>query len=138
MNENQANRSEDMSTQREGMREIVDRTGEIALAKELSGSGEIFPFPGLNPDAYLKLKTDEDALADYGIPIEIASIDETIRRLADEGMKVVLGKNPETDNIYILPAQSNNIERDSVLPKSLRVVEGMDARLRELILLNRR
>lgn len=138
MNENPANRSEDASSQGEITREVIDRTGEIALAKEISESGEIFPFQGLDPDAYAKIKASEEEFAAYDIPIEIAPIDEIIRRLAHEGMRVVLGPNPETGNIYILPKDSHNTGRDSILPKSLRITEDMDGRLKRLILLNRR
>jgi len=113
------------------------RKQEIALAHELAESGEIFPFPGIDPDAYAKLKADEEEFASYDIPIEIAPIDEIIRRLTNEGMKIVLGPNPETGNIYILPKDSHNTGRDSTLPKSLRIIEGMDARLKALILLDR-
>lgn len=113
------------------------RKQEIALAHELAESGEIFPFPGIDPDAYGKLKADEEEFAAYDIPIEIAPIDEIVRRCTVEGMKIVLGPNPETGNIYILPKDSHNTGRDSILPKSLRIVEGMDARLQRLILLDR-
>ncbi|MBI2053580.1 MAG: hypothetical protein HYT41_02460 [Candidatus Sungbacteria bacterium] len=130
--------NENIPNQREGEGFIGEtRKQEIALAHELAEGGEVFSFPGIDPEAYAKLKADEEEFATYDIPIEMAPIDEIIRRLADEGMKIVLGPNPETGNIYILPKDSHNTGRDSILPKSLRIVEGMDARLKALILLDR-
>jgi hypothetical protein len=104
----------------------------IDLAKELSESRERLPFPGVNPYSYQKLKADEDEFPGYATPI-----DELIHRFKREGMKVVFGNDPESGNVFILPSGSDDVENDSILPKHLRVVESMDKRLKELILLYR-
>lgn len=104
----------------------------IVLARELSASQENFPFPGLEPEAYAKIKISEDEYPGY-----VAPIDERMERLVNEGMKVVPGAHPESGNVFILPAQSNDSENDSVSPAVLQTSEGMDPRLKELILLCR-
>jgi hypothetical protein len=104
----------------------------IALSKELSESGESFPFLGINPYSYQKLKADEDEFPGYAAPI-----DELIHRFKREGMKVVLGNDPESGNVFILPRGSDDVENDSIFPKHLKIGKNMDKRLKELISLNR-
>ncbi len=104
----------------------------IALAKELFESNETFAFFGIDLESYLKMKAGEAEDPGYTTPI-----DENIERFENEGMKVVQGKNPQSGNVYILPAGSTDIEMDSISPRQLKVKEGMDPRLKELILLSR-
>jgi len=104
----------------------------ISLAKELFESQEVFPFPGVDPESYSKMKSGEIEDPGYTTPI-----DEIIERCKNEGMKVVLGKNPQSGNVFVLPAQSDNIEIDSISPKRLQLSEGMNEYLKELILLVR-
>lgn len=104
----------------------------IALAKELSENSEEFPFPGIDPDSYLRLKAVDEELPGYVTPI-----DELIKRFEDEGMKIGLGKNPESGNIYILPSGSDDIENDSISLKDLQIKGITDEKLRELILKNK-
>ena len=104
----------------------------IALAAELHENGEIFPFAGVDPESYLRMKAGEEEDPGYTTPI-----DEIVERLKNEGMKVVLGKNPQSGNVFVLPAQGDNIEMDSISPKQLQLSEGMSEKLRELILLIR-
>lgn len=104
----------------------------IALAVELYENGEVFPFSGIDPESYLKMKAGEEEDPGYTTPL-----DEIIERLKSEGMKVVLGKNPQSGNVFILPAQSSNIEMDSISPRRLELSEAMNEKLRELILLVR-
>lgn len=104
----------------------------IALAKELIERGEKFLFPGINSAEYQKIKATEDEFTGYTTPI-----DELIERFKNEGMKVVLGAHPESGNVYILPAQSNNIEMDSIVPKQLQIDNVTDETLRRLILVDR-
>lgn len=99
---------------------------------ELYESGEIFPFAGIDPESYSRMKAGEEEDPGYTI-----SIDDLVERFKNEGMKVVLGKNPQSGNVYVLPAQSSNIEMDSISPKQLQLSEGMNETLRELILLVR-
>ena len=112
--------------------EISKKEKIIVLTKELSNVSEGFVFSGIESDAYANLKADEEEFPGY-----ITPIDEIIERLQSEGMKVVFGKNPESGNVYILPMNSENIEEDSIQPKSLIIGETMDARLKELISLDR-
>ena len=104
----------------------------IALAAELYESGEVFPFAGIDPESYSKMKADEEEYPGYTTPI-----DEITERLKNEGMKVVFGDNPQSGNVFVLPAQSSDIEMDSISPKQLQVSEGMHEKLRQLILLVR-
>jgi hypothetical protein len=60
-----------------------------------------------------------------------------IAKFKQEGMKVVFGKNTENGDVFILPFGSDNIENDGVLPKIFQIVDGMDEKLKELILLGR-
>lgn len=104
----------------------------IALAIEIIESHEVFPFSGLDSGAYAKIKSDEEESPGYATPI-----DELVKRFEDEGMKIVLGKNPESGNVFILPLLSDDIENDSFFPKHLQIGEGMNEKLKELILLSR-
>ncbi|MBU6491046.1 hypothetical protein KGQ25_02760 [Patescibacteria group bacterium] len=104
----------------------------ISLAAELFESKSIFSFSGIDPESYLKMKATEKEYPGYTTPT-----DEIIERLKNEGMKVVLGKDPQSGNVYILPAGSTNIEMDSISPKQLHLSEEMDEKLKELILLVR-
>jgi hypothetical protein len=104
----------------------------ILLAAELFESNEIFSFSGIEPESYSKMKAGEEEDPGYTTPI-----DEIIERFKSEGMKVVLGKNPQSGNVYILPAESTNIEMDSISPRQLQINEGMNEKLRKLILLVR-
>lgn len=102
----------------------------VALAKELSESQESFPFPGIHPESYSKIKAEEEEYPGCATPI-----DELLERFANEGMKVVLGAHPESGNVFILPRGSDDIENDSLLPRSLQIDEIMDEKLKQLILL---
>ena len=106
---------------------------KIALAKELFERGERFPFPGINPEYYAKqLATDEE------YPGDTTHIDEIIRRLQNEGMKIVLGQYPESGGVFVLPFGSDDIENDSISPHHLKIDVVTDERLRKLISLSRR
>ena len=100
----------------------------ISLAAELFESGEVFPFPGIDPEAYPKMKVSEE---EY--PGEVTPIDEIIARLKNEGMKVVTGAEPQSGNVYILPATSTDIKMDGISPKQLRLSPEMNEKLKALI-----
>lgn len=109
--------------------EKVDRVGEIiTLAKEIIEANEVLPFPGLNPEDYVKMKATDEEYPGY-----TTSTDEIIRRLTNEGMKIVFGKHPESGNVYVLPAGSDNIEMDSISPRQLLAGSIEDQRLIALI-----
>lgn len=108
----------------------------IALAVEIIESHEVFSFHGLTQEAYSRLKADiarDEVESGY----TTAMFDELVERFENEGMKVVLGKNLESGNVFFLPLQSNDIENDSIFPRYLQISEGMNEKLKELILLGR-
>lgn len=100
----------------------------IALGHELQASQEVFPFPGLEPESYAKLKASDEEYPGYTTPT-----DEILERLKTEGMKVVLGTNSESGNVFILPALSDDIENDMILPKHFQLSEQLNDKLRKLI-----
>jgi len=103
---------------------------KIALAKELFESGEIFPFPGLKPGKYEEIKAGEEEFPGFHAPI-----DELLERFKNEGVKVVLGKFPESGNVFVLPGGSDDIVNDSLFPRHLATDGSIDDRLLSLILM---
>jgi len=101
----------------------------IALAKELSENQEGFLFSGIDSTFYEKTKAEEEEFPSLATPI-----DELVERFKSEGIKVVLGKNPKSGNVFILPLGSNDVENDSIFPKYLEITEGIDEKLKELVL----
>ncbi len=76
-----------------------------ALTAELIDSNEVFPFSGIDPEAYTRLKADierDQNRSEYDI--SSPSLDELIERFRDEGMRITLGDHPAVGNIYIVPA----------------------------------
>ncbi len=104
----------------------------MALAAEIIRNREFFPFPGIIPEVYSRMKANEKEFPGYATPI-----DDLIKKFTDEEMKFSLGKNPETGNIYILPGGSGDTENDGIFPCKLQINETMDDKLKELILLDR-
>ena len=126
----------------EAEKEPTRREKIIALALELNENHEGFPFPGIEPEAYEKIKAGIEAEKDAtDYDISSPTLDELIARFNKEGMKVFPGKYPESGNVSVLPMGSDetgeDIKYDSILPKNLRITEGMDSKLKELILLSR-
>ncbi|MFA5948643.1 MAG: hypothetical protein WC806_06825, partial [Candidatus Gracilibacteria bacterium] len=96
----------------------------LALATELRESQEIFAFPGIEAEAYAKLKASDEEFPGY-----VTLIDELIERFKNEGMKVSLGAYSESEFVFILPAQSSDLRNDSIYPRHLQISETMDERL---------
>ena len=117
--------------------QISETNAEIALfnelARRLSERRENFAFPGLNPEDYNTLKKSDEEYPGFVTPI-----DELIQRFQDSGFHVVLGDDPLSGNVFILPVGSEDVVRDSVFPRHLRDTEGMDPDLRQLIQLMRK
>jgi hypothetical protein len=105
---------------------------KISLSRELEKIRERLPFPGIDPEHYSKLKAEEEEFPGYVTPI-----DELVARFKDRGMKVVLGNNPESGNVFVLPFDSDDIENDSVFPQHLQSDGIMNGQLRELVLLSK-
>ena len=100
----------------------------LELAIDICESREIFPFPGITRVSYSRIKADEEEMPGFSTPI-----DQLLRRFESEGMKVVLGKNPASGNVYILPAGSDDIENDSLFPRHLNLDRVTNDKLRRLI-----
>lgn len=100
----------------------------LELVKKINESGESLPFPGIDPKAYAKMKNTDDEFPGYTTPT-----DEIIERCRREGIKVVTGKYPESGNVFVLPAGSNNIEMDSIAPHQLAIETVQNEYLAELI-----
>jgi len=100
----------------------------LELVRKINESGESLPFPGINPEAYLKMKQIDDEYPGYTTPT-----DEIIKRCKEKGIKIVTGKHPESGNIYVLPLDSTDIEMDSFAPRHLSINAVINEQLRELI-----
>lgn len=100
----------------------------IRIAQELFEGGEVFPFPGLDPESYSKIKAEQEECPGYTTPI-----DELLERFNKEGFKVVL-KDPESGNVLILPQGSDDIYNDFLFPRNLSTEGNIDERLSTLIL----
>lgn len=124
MSENLPDNSETESKERE-KREYV------RLGKELSERTEGFSFPGVNQESYAEMKAHEGMYLGHVTPI-----DDLIRRFRAEGMKVVLGDDPENGYVFILPLGSDDITGESILPRHLMQAEGMSSGLKRLIEMN--
>lgn len=122
------------SIQFENKNEVRDQKVKelLALATELRESQETFPFPGIEAEAYAKLKASDEEF-----PGCVTPIDELVERFRNEGMKVSLGAYSESEFVFILPAQSGDLRNDSVYPRHLQISETMDERLKKLILANK-
>jgi len=91
-----------------------------------------------DPETYEKLKVDIVADSDRSLyDISSPTIDELIERFKNEGMKVTWGDNPKACNIFIMPANSNDIQNDSLFPKHLQLNGEVGEKLKELILLQK-
>jgi len=98
----------------------------LGLVEKINESGETLSFPGIREDVYLKMKETE--LDGYVTPI-----DEVIERCKREGIKIVTGNHPESGNIYVLPASSDDIEMDSITPHQLNIGNVENKHLVDLI-----
>lgn len=96
----------------------------------MSSNQETFPFPGIDPAAHERLKVVEEEYPGFATPIDVL-----VQRFRSEGIKVGIGKDP--GNVFILPAQSTDIENDSIFPRDLQISDSMDERIKKLILINR-
>lgn len=117
--------------------EGMTKSEYLRLAVELSESPESLPFFGINDETYATMKKGEEE-PDPDYPDTTTPIDVRIKRLQEHGMKVVLGKNPQSGMVYILPGDSENIEDDGLFPRHLDISSDMDPRVKKLILANRK
>lgn len=105
----------------------------LDLAKKLSEKPDAFKFCGLNQEYYPTLKAELEALQNRGevFGVTITPIADLIIRFKEEGMKVFW----EDLNVFIIPAKcgSGDVWANSISPKHLQVVDGMDEGLVDLI-----
>ena len=106
----------------------------VTLAKELIERNESFPFPSIDPDALSKMRAD-----DFEFPGYVTPVDTLLDRCRTEGIRVTLGKYPESGNVYIVPAGENEMGNENMrlLPRHLQVNETMDRTLRALVVAER-
>ncbi len=105
----------------------------IALAKEIIETGEVFSFPGINSESMTRLKADEELIPDYAQ--YTTPVDELIEKFKAQGVKVVSASGHEDDgNYFAIPSGSTDINMDGLRPMNLAVTDGMDERLKALIL----
>ena len=61
-----------------------------------------------------------------------APIDELLKRFEEEGFKITLGQYPESGNVLVMPAGSDDIDNDFLFLKNLSFDGDADERLLEL------
>lgn len=98
------------------------------LVKKINESGESLSFPGIAPEAYLKMKETDENFPGYTTPT-----DEIIRRCRKEGIKIVFGNDPHSGDVFVLPTGSDDIRMDSIFPRQLAIEAVTNRYLRELI-----
>jgi len=101
----------------------------VSLVQEFFEDKEILPFPGIEPEAYQAQKAGDEQYPGYTTPI-----DEILERFANEGMKITLGDFPKSANVFALPAQSKDIQMDSIPLRHLLIPDAMPENLKKLIL----
>ncbi|MDP2654962.1 MAG: hypothetical protein Q8P17_00105 [bacterium] len=103
---------EQVSNQMESRKERI-----AALSAELIESNETFSFPGIDPEAYLKLKTDIAAAEGMSLyDVSSPTLDELIEMFQKEGMRVTLGDTPQAGNVFIIPAGRSDYYQPSRPP----------------------
>ncbi|MFA6519291.1 MAG: hypothetical protein WCT41_00470 [Candidatus Paceibacterota bacterium] len=117
--------------------EGMTKSEYLRLAVELSEQVEALPFFGIDEGAYQTMKKGEEEV-DPDYPDTTTPIDARVARLQLHGMKIVLGKNPQSGMVYVLPGDSDDIENDGLFPRHLSLHSDMDARLKKLILANKK
>jgi len=122
--------------------EKMTKAEYIRLAEKLSESPEGFPFPGVNPEAYAKLKADiEDDAGRSDYDILSPTLDELIERFKNEGVKVVLSRSADgtcRGTVFVMPMGSTDVQSDNLFPRHLEISSDMDPELKKLILANRK
>lgn len=96
-------------------KQYESEANKVELAKELMESNEELDFPGLNIESYNTLKSEEKEYPGFATPI-----DEIIIKCEDQGLKIEIGSNPDGSNMFLLPAESDNLD-DSLRFKHLNL-----------------
>jgi len=112
----------------EASKEKSTRQELLAMGRELSEKNEKIPFPGIDPEAYTKIKASEQEFPGYVTPI-----DELLERFRTEGMRVVTSETPNNLEVFLVPFDTGDIGMDSLFPRHLILSEEIDENLRKLI-----
>ena len=99
-------------------------------ALELVESEKVFSFEGIESGIEKTMIEDEEYAPGYSITVE-----EFKRRCTEEGVKVSLGDNPQSGNIRVIPAGSNDPAFDGIFARNLAFSSDED--LNKLIELDR-
>ena len=112
--------------------ENADLLTEYAM--KMNESRESFPFPGIETEVHKKMLATDREFPGYTTPVDIL-----LDRCRAEGIKVILGKNPESGNVYIVPAGRSEPDNEDmyIFPRHLQVNEMMDGTLRALVICDR-
>ncbi len=117
----------------EDVRPVKERVKFLLLekAKELFESHETFPFPGTRSGLRDRLKAEQDDYPGFSTPINVL-----LNRFDQEGMKVVLGAESGCGNVYVIPANSDDVYMDNLFPRHLALDKITDERVRALVRLD--
>ena len=93
-----------------------------------------FPFPGIELEEHTKMLATDREFPGYTTPV-----DTLLDRCRGEGIKVMLGKNQESGNVYIVSAgRSEPYNEDMfIFPRHLQINELMDGDLKVLVIRDR-
>lgn len=114
--------------------ELIDaheRISGLVRIAQVCEQSEGYEFPGIKYESHADLKD-----AEVNHPAPVTGIDDLILRMETQGAKVVLGKYPDSGNVFILPNGSDDIVSDSIFPRQLDVAGVSDNNYRDLILLD--
>lgn len=121
--EAQSNRELEKQIRNARIRELVEAIHE---------SGESIPFPGIPADTLKQLQDDDEELLAMR-PGSTTPIEQILERCTRVGMKLDLGPYPDSGNVFVLPADSDNIDMDSIQLSSLDTTQITDPKLLELV-----
>ncbi len=104
----------------------------ISLAQQIAEKGEVYQFPGIETKSHETLKADDDEYPGY-----TTHVDVILERMKSEGIKIVQANNPQSGNVFAMPAQSNDMS-DSILINHLQVSDHLTKEVQELLLLTKK
>ena len=119
---------------------------EIEKLKKLIPKGRIGYIPnardftGADPERRERRnKNDMQSLRELGLEIEMINLRDYFGKQSElkkklEGLGAIFISG---GNVFVLPLNSEDVEMDNLFPRHLMMAEGMDERLKRLILLNK-
>ena len=123
---NNADSPEKRGEELEKIEAKLSREEIIALGNEICERGEVFEFTGIEPVAYQKMKTTDEAYPGFS-----TNTDEIIKLLTAQGMKLV-PQAKHNGQFFILPAESNSMD-DCISPEGLVIGDAMPEDLKRFI-----